>query len=738
MKRTILVTCLVLIAVMFFVSSLCHADISRSAVLFLRIAAGARAAGMGEAFVAVADDATATHWNPAGLGVYPLTSTWLEYPLPSGFELKSMAILRNDIPELNYKRYDVWVMNDSTLLTLHRGTWISLQDGMAAKGGGGQPEGKLTAIASDGQLLWVGTDNGLFSFNGKRWEKHSTEKGLPSNNITALLAISKRYLWVGTDQGTAKFDGATWTSVPLAGETTDVKVVDFANRGEREFWAATESRLYKYDGKSWLPHEQYSFKIGDSLEKVVREFLGDGSEKSITNAIQKVKAYNSLSDSAINTGQMLNIPFELGLNGKITALQLDDLGSLWVGTNRGLKRYTDSRWYTYGYRIYQVEEGEDASAVAQKFLRSKDEARIAKLSQIIIEYNQLDPDGKLETGEKVYVYYNATGSEILSLTEVGRGDLFVGTQYGTIRWDGESWSRYYHGGLEKEKTKEMIYQDGEMWFATGDKVVIYAHAKKEITFMHANWLPELADDLYYDYLSGVMHMEGWGTVGGNVTFLSLGENIRTDESGKETGRFDSFEMAFTFSYGTRLSPTLSTGLSAKVIYSKLSDQGQGHEQGKGSGSSFALDAGLLYDTPIKKLTLGAALTNLGPNIAYIDLNQSDPLPRNLAVGLAYKVVDSPFNRLTVTTEVNKELVGIDDSFREELREAILNTGAEYCYGTYVSLRGGYVYDKVGDVKNPTFGAGLQYDQFRFDFAYIPSSKTSALSNTMRFSMTGRF
>jgi hypothetical protein len=132
------------------------------------------------------------------------------------------------------------------------------------------------------------------------------------------------------------------------------------------------------------------------------------------------------------------------------------------------------------------------------------------------------------------------------------------------------------------------------------------------------------------------------------------------------------------------------------------------------------------------------LTNLGPNIAYIDLNQSDPLPRNLAVGLAYKVVDSPFNRLTVTTEVNKELVGIDDSFREELREAILNTGAEYCYGTYVSLRGGYVYDKVGDVKNPTFGAGLQYDQFRFDFAYIPSSKTSALSNTMRFSMTGRF
>jgi hypothetical protein len=38
-----------------------------SGVLFLLIAPGARAAGMGESFVAVADDATATYWNPAGL-----------------------------------------------------------------------------------------------------------------------------------------------------------------------------------------------------------------------------------------------------------------------------------------------------------------------------------------------------------------------------------------------------------------------------------------------------------------------------------------------------------------------------------------------------------------------------------------------------------------------------------------------------------------------------------------------
>ncbi len=41
--------------------------VSEAAVIWLLISPGSRPAGMGEAFVALADDATATWWNPAGL-----------------------------------------------------------------------------------------------------------------------------------------------------------------------------------------------------------------------------------------------------------------------------------------------------------------------------------------------------------------------------------------------------------------------------------------------------------------------------------------------------------------------------------------------------------------------------------------------------------------------------------------------------------------------------------------------
>jgi hypothetical protein len=922
MRKIIFLSLIVSLAMM-IVAPLSQADVSRSGVLFLRIAAGARAAGMGEAFVAISDDATATHWNPAGLGLYPLTANWLEYPLPPQFTLKSIALLRNDVPELNYTRYDVWALSDVDLFRLHQSTWVNYEDYstssgetlesilrkytqvtddarivsmqkitaalnqplsrdsllalkekvLAAKGAGAEedsssawdellsawdgclllPDGitnlvkkindflsddsltagerdqlyalfpqvimknlpdvvripyrmlftdSLTVCASDGKLLWVGSKDGLLSFDGKRWRRYSTEEGLPSSHITAILPLSERYVWVGTSQGTVKYDGAKWTQIPFGEGVQDLRVVAFANVGERQIWAATQGQLFRWEGDSWQEYERYNMKIGDTLDKVVRKFLGTVDENTIRLAMERVKTYNALPDTVVAAGSDVKLPFDLVINGRITAIALDGHQNLWMGTNHGLKRYSENQWYTFGYKLYTAAEGDDAQKVAQKFLQSNNEENVKKLSQIIIDYNHLGPAGKLEPGQQVYVYYNATGSEILSLVNTGGDQMVVGTQYGTIRWDGQAWGRYYHSGLEKSKTKEIIHRDGELWFATGDKVVIYAHAKRELTFMHANWLPELATDLYYEYASIVVNKEGWGTLGANLTYLSLGKNVRTDEYGAEKGVFDSFEMAFALSYGTKLNSRLSSGISGKIIYSHLADQGAGYEKGKGSGSSFALDAGLLSnlwvqsdpkwsklipclaldawmltkgwaeregtkvikyipdvgDTTVvekpksyhypglgilsyflaKKIDLGIAATNFGPNIAYIDLNQSDPLPRNLAVGLAFRFVDTPFNKLTGTFEVNKELVGLDDPMKTEIKEAIENMGIEYWYGTYVALRAGYIYDRAGDIKTPTFGAGLQYGHFHFDFAYIPSSKDLALANTMRFSMTGSF
>jgi hypothetical protein len=56
-------------------------DTGTAGAQFLKLGIGARAAGMGDAYGAVADDATAIYWNPAGLGELSGTSISLMHAL---------------------------------------------------------------------------------------------------------------------------------------------------------------------------------------------------------------------------------------------------------------------------------------------------------------------------------------------------------------------------------------------------------------------------------------------------------------------------------------------------------------------------------------------------------------------------------------------------------------------------------------------------------------------------------
>ena len=136
-----------------------------------------------------------------------------------------------------------------------------------------------------------------------------------------------------------------------------------------------------------------------------------------------------------------------------------------------------------------------------------------------------------------------------------------------------------------------------------------------------------------------------------------------------------------------------------------------------------------------RLSWGLAVTNLGPKMTYIDAAQSDDLPRNLALGVAYQVLRSEYTSLIATVEMNKLLVGLNKGPKSELSEAIFNGGMEFTYAGMFSARAGYIYDQEGQVKTPTVGFGLSpFAWGGLDFASIPSQKEFSLANTLRISM----
>ncbi|MFC1651263.1 PorV/PorQ family protein [Candidatus Latescibacterota bacterium] len=270
--------------------------------------------------------------------------------------------------------------------------------------------------------------------------------------------------------------------------------------------------------------------------------------------------------------------------------------------------------------------------------------------------------------------------------------------------------------------------------------------KKNIQFMHQNWLTGLQmDDMYYEYLGYAGHAEGWGNFAFNLVYFNMGEQIRTSEhSPEKLGSFQSFELYASGSYGATLSDNLSLGITLKGIYSKLADYGQGEEKGKGIGTSFALDFGAMYKTPVKGLTLSTVIHNMGPKISYIDVSQGDPLPINMIFGMAYIPIETEFNKLTFVVDIDKPLAGknatpVESLYKgwydedNEFEQIDFKFGTEYVYNNFMALRAGYSYDKDGDLKTPTFGVGIIYDRLNVDIAYYASTN-NPMQDSMRFSV----
>jgi hypothetical protein len=286
-----------------------------------------------------------------------------------------------------------------------------------------------------------------------------------------------------------------------------------------------------------------------------------------------------------------------------------------------------------------------------------------------------------------------------------------------------------------------------------------------ITGMHFAPVPDLTDDVYFEYASYADFVEGWGGWGANIMFLSYGTSEATDETGIRLRTFSSWEMGFGGGYGTKLSDRWSAGVGAKVIMSYLSPRIGELEEGQ--GVTWAVDFGVHGRELLRGLSgerffprglrIGAAVLNLGPALKFIDNGAPNPLPLNFRFGIGFDPYMDETHRFTLAADVNKVLVrqtgdGLnfdvdpgyqalftawsDEPFSEEIKDAIYNFGLEYGFANFIFLRTGRVQDVTGDITDYTFGLGVAYEGLRFDYGSYPQA--TGLANVNRFSITYDF
>lgn len=242
-----------------------------------------------------------------------------------------------------------------------------------------------------------------------------------------------------------------------------------------------------------------------------------------------------------------------------------------------------------------------------------------------------------------------------------------------------------------------IVDDGSAtyWNPAGLGIV----TQRELNLYHNEWI----SDIRHEYLSVILPLQDFGTMGISLTVLTAGdmEYTAVDDPNtsirEDTGTgimFNASSYCLGFSFGRMFTDRLAAGVTVKAIGEMIWDM---------SATGIAADFGIHYNTGWKGLRLAAAINNFGSELSYggrqLDFpwdpypdspqeyddipssKKSSPyaLPLMFRFGLAQDVIRNEASRLTLALDLNHP----NDNFET------INLGVEYGYLNTLFLRLGY-------------------------------------------------
>lgn len=257
-------------------------------------------------------------------------------------------------------------------------------------------------------------------------------------------------------------------------------------------------------------------------------------------------------------------------------------------------------------------------------------------------------------------------------------------------------------------TAQYGYAESIYWNAAG----LAFTEKVTASFTNTQWLADLQLD-FGTIAVPVKSIRGTVAVG----FTTLGtpsQPVRTVQQPEGTGEmYDARDFAFNFSAASKLADNFSVGLTAKYINQRIYNV---------SAQQLALDAGILYQTPLDGLTMGASLSNFGEdmslsgrvlddiidpdlenegveNIPVSYKTRTEALPQIFRFGLAYqRDINTDFD---LTTSV--------DVLHPRGATESVNMGAEVGFRKLFYMRAGYqnLFERYA-INGLTLGGGLRY------------------------------
>lgn len=281
--------------------------------------------------------------------VVPKNGEWTIYDTSNG--LRSNSITAIEIDHMG----DKWIGTNNGLHRLNGQAWTIFTDSNSSV-----PGNDISALYEDrSSRLWVGTGyNGLATLTGTMWQACTMSTGgyTAGPTVNAVIQDNAGTVWVGTDNGLASYNGSTWMvdfpSDYTASGCFTLAVPGIAVAPNSDLWITVQTTncgnpvnpfytngLRRLSSGAWTSHMTTSmpWNAYEKLKAVACDrqgvvwagTLGKGLVKYDGTDGEQFGRLEGLIDTNINT------------------IAVDSLNNKWIGTKNGLCMRDSASWTNY-------------------------------------------------------------------------------------------------------------------------------------------------------------------------------------------------------------------------------------------------------------------------------------------------------------------------------------------------------------------------------------------------------